>query len=88
MALLFFIALIFLGFMLAILNIIQAFCVWEDGWGSRPYHFPFWDDRGLRRFFMFLLALLTLPGAILGFVIGIITFRWIDSFWWIKADQF
>lgn len=72
------IVLIVLGGFFLFANLIEGMGVFVDGWHNRewPMCHP---GHSLKEF---LLSLMTLPGAILGFVVGIIAFRWTDSQWW------
>ena len=60
---------IILGGALLICNFMEGMNVFEIGWSGRDYRLG--GSLGNN-----LMALLTLPGAILGLLIGIITFRW------------
>ena len=78
------IAAIVLGGYLLIVNFMEGFAVFAYGWSARnhrlffgstnygtmkySYHWSGWKD--------IVLWFLTLPGAIVGFVLGIITFQW------------
>ena len=64
--------LIWVGF----LNLYEGLGVFAYGWISRSWHFYFrslFEWNILRENF---LAFLTLPGALIGFILGIICFQW------------
>lgn len=71
------IALIVIGGYLIVVNLYEGIGVWNYGWHNREW--PMCNPKWLKDF---LLSVMTLPGAILGFVVGIVTFRWTDSHWW------
>ena len=61
-----------LGFFWACYNVYEAICVWDAGWSMRPCkHIDNFFVRGL-------LHVAGAPGAFLGMVVGILTFKWRD----------
>ena len=78
MGILLILALIVIGGYLIVVNLFEGISVWDYGWHYRTW--PMCNPRYWLKDFLF--SVMTLPGAILGFVIGILTFRWTDSGWW------
>lgn len=67
-----------LAIWLIILNLMEGYWVWLSGW--------LFDDRYIARntenkFLKALAWIVTLPGALIGFLLGIALFRWIK---WLK----
>ena len=79
------IAIILVLLKLVILNIYEGIGVFVDGWIGRSFsvlHYVY-DENDIPEithktsFKSWIMWFLTLPGAVLGFIVGIITFQWL-----------